>query len=65
MQWVIFEGDCMVVVKATQNEGECWSTYGQIIEDVKGQLNERGCHIQHAKLKVNQAAHCMEKRQSI
>lgn len=39
MRKVILEGDVLSIVQAMQKEGECWSEFGQLVNDAKEMLS--------------------------
>lgn len=59
---MVFEGDALQVIEAVKKKEECWSWYGQLIEDVKQAMKgNQGWTIQFTKRDGNKAAHCLAK----
>jgi hypothetical protein len=59
---VIFEGDALQVIKAIETEGPCMSSYGHLIDCIRGELCsfENACFI-HVSREANNAAHTLAK----
>jgi ribonuclease HI len=55
---VIFEGDSQMVVSALQKNNQCWSSFGQIIEDTRHCFPEvQPSEVRFVRLACHQAAH--------
>ncbi|XP_041026926.1 uncharacterized protein LOC121267121 [Juglans microcarpa x Juglans regia] len=37
---VVFEGDALIIINDVKDNVECWTWYGQVVEDVKRSLEE-------------------------
>ncbi|XP_059450800.1 uncharacterized protein LOC132181566 [Corylus avellana] len=58
LRHIILEGDSLEIVQLLQKEEECWSTYGQAVNDTKQRLHSwQGWGIQHVSRSANGAAH--------
>lgn len=55
---VMFEGDSLIVVNALLKDEDCWSLYGQVLNDARAKLNGLGeWEILHVRRVANVAAH--------
>jgi ribonuclease HI len=55
---VLIEGDALEVVDAINKEGNCWTVYGQIVNDIKEDLGIwQGWNFQHVSRRDNGVAH--------
>lgn len=55
---VVFEGDTLEIVQALNKEGNCWTTYGQIVNDAKDEIDkQQGWVVQYVSRLANGAAH--------
>ncbi|XP_059450890.1 uncharacterized protein LOC132181669 [Corylus avellana] len=61
-QNVVFEGDAMEIVRALNNEGNCWTTYGQIVNAAKAEIVQHtGWVVQYVSRLANRVAHRIAK----
>lgn len=62
LQRIILEGNAMQVVNAVKAEDRKWSSFGQLMEDIRGVLNTlQDWKICHVKREVNGIAHILAK----
>jgi ribonuclease HI len=55
---VLLEGDALEVVEAITKEGNCWTVYGQVVNDIKEELRTwQGWAFQHVSRRANGVAH--------
>ncbi|XP_062176146.1 uncharacterized protein LOC133881223 [Alnus glutinosa] len=59
---VVFEGDSWNVVSALNKEDPCWSSFGQIIEDIRAKLQDiPSVRVQHVPREANNVTHSLAK----
>jgi hypothetical protein len=52
------EGDTVEFVQAINREGNCWTIYGQIVNDIKDKMRSwQGWVVQHVSRRANGVAH--------
>jgi hypothetical protein len=55
---VVFERNALEIVQALNKEGNCWTTYGQIVNDAKDEVDKhQGWAVQYVSRLANGGAH--------
>jgi ribonuclease HI len=58
LQRVIFEGDALEIIQALTRDGDCWASYGQILNEIKSELlQQHGWCFQYVNRAANDVAH--------
>jgi hypothetical protein len=62
LESIMLEGDSLEVVQALKKNGSCWSSYGQVVNEMKMLLEHfQVWEVNHVRRVANNAAHCLAK----